>query len=371
MTHSIKKLFFLMVVLCYVLCMGLSQAEDTAGPEIAVGNTVTLGRFEQDNDPDNGPDPIEWIVLDIQDGKALLLSQYGLAQIPFDSEVRLTSDSTSADDITWDVSTIRRWLNDDFFHAAFSESEQSIVLVTEVDNSPAQGCRGGNSGENTQDQIFLLSYLEANRYLDVVEDQNQGEVNERAIVKVTPYAMKQHGNDYGNRPELDENGFAPSGWWLRTHDTQLVHAEYITLNGFLDYKWIDYPDYAVRPALWVSIDALKAYIAETTAQGTGASYTDQDIEGSWIVVDDNENDYLMEHINDGSLVAVMTFHDGELLVQQIFSDQEDSYSGTYQIEGNILHMNITTGSQDAKMDIEGDILTLTIGTEVMKLQRRQ
>ena len=46
-----------------------------------VGNIVAFGRYEQDNDLTNGPEPIEWIVLDVVDGektKALLLSKYGL-----------------------------------------------------------------------------------------------------------------------------------------------------------------------------------------------------------------------------------------------------------------------------------------------------
>lgn len=40
--------------------------------------TVTFGRYEQDNNLGNGPEPIEWIVLDSNNGEVLLLSKYGL-----------------------------------------------------------------------------------------------------------------------------------------------------------------------------------------------------------------------------------------------------------------------------------------------------
>ncbi len=41
--------------------------------EVAVGNTVFFGRYEQDNNLDNGPEAIEWRVLSIEDGKATLV----------------------------------------------------------------------------------------------------------------------------------------------------------------------------------------------------------------------------------------------------------------------------------------------------------
>lgn len=39
------------------------------------GNVVTYGHYEQDNDTANGKEPIEWVVLDVQGDKALLISK--------------------------------------------------------------------------------------------------------------------------------------------------------------------------------------------------------------------------------------------------------------------------------------------------------
>ncbi len=41
--------------------------------EVAVGGTVFFGRYEQDNNLDNGPELVEWRVLSIEDGKATLV----------------------------------------------------------------------------------------------------------------------------------------------------------------------------------------------------------------------------------------------------------------------------------------------------------
>ena len=128
----------------------------------AKGDIITFGHYEQDNNLDNGPEPIEWIILDYDEAthRALLLSRYGLEAKPYNTEEVGT---------TWEKCTLRSWLNDEFLNAAFSTEEQSAILVTDVDNSDGQ-CYNGwgtSGGNNTQDRIFLLSYAEANKYLGV------------------------------------------------------------------------------------------------------------------------------------------------------------------------------------------------------------
>ena len=48
---------------------------DLSFPGLKVGDIVQFGRYEQDNDLENGPEPIEWRVLEIKDQAALLLSR--------------------------------------------------------------------------------------------------------------------------------------------------------------------------------------------------------------------------------------------------------------------------------------------------------
>lgn len=62
-----------------------------------VGNIVTFGCYEQDNNLSNDAEAIEWIVLDVQDKKCLLLSKYGLDAKPYNAEYTAT---------TWEKCTI-------------------------------------------------------------------------------------------------------------------------------------------------------------------------------------------------------------------------------------------------------------------------
>ena len=120
---SVQISLFIMAVFCLTVC----YAESTIDPAvISVDDIVTFGNYEQDNDLSNGPEAIEWIVLDVQDGKALLLSKYGL-------DVKLYN--TGWTDITWETCTLRTWLNSDFKDTAFDRTEQRALLLTKTAES--------------------------------------------------------------------------------------------------------------------------------------------------------------------------------------------------------------------------------------------
>ena len=119
--------------------------------EIKTGNTVTFGSFEQDNDASDGAEPVEWIVLAVKDGRALLLSKYGLDCRPFNK------DHTGA---TWENCSLREWLNGEFYNASFSDAEKAVIATSSLENAdnPTEGTSGGN---DTEDKVFVLSLDEA------------------------------------------------------------------------------------------------------------------------------------------------------------------------------------------------------------------
>ena len=144
-----KKHFAIAILFILVFAVSIStvlaetpitQSFDT------IGSIVTFGRYEQDGDKENGPEEIEWVVLDVQDGKALLLSKYGLEAKPYNTEYT---------EVTWETCTLRAWLNSDFLNKSFSTEEQSAILTTEVDNSGAQGYSKWN---NSAGHIALRDY---------------------------------------------------------------------------------------------------------------------------------------------------------------------------------------------------------------------
>jgi hypothetical protein len=82
-------------------------------------DTVSFGHWEQDNNPDNGPEPIEWIVLDKIDGRLLLISSSCLAGMAYHMEPFTP--------VTWETCSLREWLNSIFLSSAFTEEEQAWI----------------------------------------------------------------------------------------------------------------------------------------------------------------------------------------------------------------------------------------------------
>lgn len=80
----------------------------------------TFGSYEQDNNPKNGKEDIEWVVLyvDELDAKALLVSKNVLDSQPFDS-----NNAAS----TFTSSSLYAWLQDSFASTAFTDIEISYV----------------------------------------------------------------------------------------------------------------------------------------------------------------------------------------------------------------------------------------------------
>ncbi len=220
---------------------------------IQPGTYVAFGRYPQTAEG-NDQTPIEWLVLEVQGNKALLLSRYGLDAKPYNEK---------GVDITWEKSTLRGWLNGEFLKKAFSSTEQKAILTTNVDNSRSQGYSEyiTSGGNNTQDKIFLLSYAEAHQYFAVEHysyyQDSTGKYNFTNVssrVRPTAYAIKN--GVIVNRNYQTAEGGSAGWWWLRSLGRTRRNAADISSDGSLSYGGVNDDRGCVRPALWVNLDAI-------------------------------------------------------------------------------------------------------------------
>lgn len=189
------------------------------------GDTVLFGEYEQDKDISNGKEDIAWLVLEVKDGKALVVSKYALDCKQY---------NTSNTDVTWETCTLRKWLNNDFINAAFSSYEKAMIPTVTVSADK----NSTNPGNATQDQVFLLSITEANKYF--------GSDSARQC-KPTDYAVAN-----GSRESHSGN---LCWWWLRSPGSTQDSAAYVYSSGGVIESGndVDYNDGAVRPAMWISL----------------------------------------------------------------------------------------------------------------------
>ncbi len=244
----------LIAVLFLAMCSACSnqENEDSASPDaataainsrfasFAAGDVITFGSFEQDDYLANGSEPIEWIVLDIKDGKALLLSKYGLDAAPYHTE---------NEGVAWETCMLRAWLNNEFLNTAFDETQRSAIQTTEVDNSESQRFSKWDTdgGNNTQDKIFLLSYKEANQYLHVTVNilNNFG-----ANCSPTGSAVS-HGAQ-ANSSILTSDGDVTAGWWLRSPGEYPTSASFVDECGAVNDDFVGYIK-CIRPVFWLDL----------------------------------------------------------------------------------------------------------------------
>ena len=68
-------IFLLLLALCCtaVLLSGFGKGEKLYG-KIKKGDVIAFGMYEQDGNTANGPEPVEWLVIDRIGDEALLLS---------------------------------------------------------------------------------------------------------------------------------------------------------------------------------------------------------------------------------------------------------------------------------------------------------
>lgn len=197
--------------------------------QYAVGNIVLFGTYEQDDNLENGAEPIEWIVLERDGENAFLLSKYALDAKPYNDQERRT---------TWEECTLRKWLNEDFLNTAFTEERQQIIQLRRIDNSIEEGTPVVEGQNDTMDKVFLLSWKEAIK--DYREDQD---------VRFCKVTQKVLNTGIKTEPLLGDC----CAYWLRSigpiNDTEMVQ----------DASWADflgvtrYP-VGVRPALWINLN---------------------------------------------------------------------------------------------------------------------
>ncbi|MCR5660512.1 MAG: DUF6273 domain-containing protein [bacterium] len=131
---------------------------------------VRFGRYIQN---DKEPEPIVWLVADIQDGEALLISRKILDWKEFNKDYVPEEEG-----MVWAISSLREYLNNDFYNAAFNDEEKARICVSHLNNLPSpsnyKGRRNRDSGPDTDDRIFIPSYYELNELKPPISRKKKG-----------------------------------------------------------------------------------------------------------------------------------------------------------------------------------------------------
>ena len=194
-------------------------------PHITEGGKIRFGYYD-------------WLVLEVHRGKALLLSETVITTRRYHHKSQTPA--------TWEESTLRQYLNQDFYNS-FTPEEKQQILTTNIPNTnnPWYNTRGGSG---TADKIFLLNIEEAIRYMG-----DSGQLYVRPDNKTWRISDRYS----ESRKTTDQLG-QPAWWWLRSPGQNLTGAAFVSTAGHVIISGRDASDTSagtggVRPAVYVEV----------------------------------------------------------------------------------------------------------------------
>ena len=235
----------------------LRAGSDNSGKAIRSGTAHIAGAMESniyfgnywqsvksEDATDSNKEPVKWRVL-ANDGSLFVVSDKNLDCVEYNS---------SAETVTWEECTLRKWLNSKFLDKAFSTQEQGAVLESLVVNE--DGAKGSEAGPDTYDKVYLLSIYE-------VIDPELGFPTDWKDKGGTRVALN---TEYTKSKRAMTNTDMSGAWWLRTPgDAKNAANVFNAGNVFVRGGNVNNFIFAVRPAM--NIDASKVLFTSPAEGG--------------------------------------------------------------------------------------------------------
>lgn len=201
---------------------------------------------------------LEWRVLDPSTG--LIMCEIIIDSQPYsntrycsviDSEYTYFNDSYTHYASDYETSSIRAWLNNDFYNIAFTSAEQSTIATTTLNNDgycTLVGRAGHEDfdGNDTNDKIFLLSYNEATNNRYGFNDTTRQTLS-------SDYAKCQ-----GVKVKTSNSYLGEYGWLLRSSSDASGGCCWVNYSGKVcsSSNMVDNSSKGVRPALKLNMSSV-------------------------------------------------------------------------------------------------------------------
>ncbi|MBQ2963843.1 MAG: hypothetical protein IJE14_04195 [Clostridia bacterium] len=217
-------------------------------------------------------EPVEWRVLDPD--KGIVMSETIIDAQAYNNYILYSGSDEYGYGAYWGdssktyyannyaESSIRQWLNKDFYTTAFSIAQQNIIEYTQLDNSAFSDSYSAYDSQTTNDKIYLLSWDDAlNAYYGFSSSYSAYDTERRA-----------QGSDYAKCQGLyvaTSDGYrGKSYWWFRTPGSGSTLACHVDGYGFLSSGYSVNYSSGIRPALNFN---LSSGIFQSDVKDTGSS----------------------------------------------------------------------------------------------------
>jgi len=234
------KMFLAVLILFFaVIITGCSSGGSGSGSgggggvrPVSIGDIITFGEYQ-------------WRVLDIKDGKALIITEGVIECRPY-HETYMS--------VTWLDCDLREYLNGEFYNK-FSNTDKARIIETNIINQNNQWY-STPGGITTNDKIFLLSLEEVVLYFgdsgDLANRPTEAwyidDSYNASRIASTVQTLSWNGNVRWNAGEV-------CWWWLRSPGNYDIHAACVGSDGCIYVTGSNATNSygCLRPALWLNL----------------------------------------------------------------------------------------------------------------------
>ena len=327
-----------------------NEVLDTASTDVSVLNDplasfriVKFGKYEQDGNTNNGKEDIEWLVIDENNERTLLLSKYVLDAVAYDSGITISDDSSKNNPCKWDKSYLRAWLNKEFFENTFNDSEKSSMLSNLVESGKVYGVNNSYTSDDmgiaTNDMVYVLSKDEIRKYLGF-------EVNgysDKYLASPTKFALNQLNNENKNdqmavwhkEKEYGDNYSEYAEYWVRSPGYLYTMSDYeytalmVEKDGHLSNRTYPYYVYDKKVNEEQVIEREHYYLRGIRPVISIKNVDNNKSDGKTKITDENNSTAYL--INDIDKMRMVSDYDNSL----IFTAFDEVLFGSYEQDGNI------------------------------------
>ena len=271
--------------------------------DAVVGDEFTYGKYEQDNNTENGKENITWRVLERENDKLFVVSKYVLDCVTYEEY---------NPGFSWSDTGLRSSLDSDFYNNAFTEEEKKYISDAYVFSN--EGSNSKKEDTVVIDKVFILNEFETETYFSS---------NDERIAYATEYAL-------ANGVETDENNHAV--WWLRSR----AHENYIGAvyeDGYADGERGGHSgsSFGLRPAMWIDTKALaESHNADNVVQPVDTRYLNDSLHNflKTFALHFMDGTYDCENITEDSNILHGVIGESECVDYGLYSEElavENSY----------------------------------------------
>ena len=192
--------------------------------EIEEGAAIRFGKMPKEKGKSR--QPISWIVLKRSGSKALLIMEKGIRCDTFMDD--------NSDEWEWEYSSIREWLNDEFYNGCFSRQEKKRIQKCMTECGDYLG--RVRERDAVYDHVFLISDAEANVFF-------RSDASRKISGTPDDVSIFRNSGDVGD------------WWWLRSQGDTSDYICCVDPDGMIDRhgRWVHSDVCAIRPAILIDL----------------------------------------------------------------------------------------------------------------------